>query len=103
MASSLMGGSAKLEMYDFCIPAQVVLSMLCAHQFLLAGDMGPVLKWVQATQNLLSFVEHCMDEHAPFPLLVDDLKKWVQRWITQPVPAFSQEHLTSFLTATAFS
>mmetsp|Transcript_2641 Transcript_2641/g.10220 ORF Transcript_2641/g.10220 Transcript_2641/m.10220 type:complete len:623 (+) Transcript_2641:214-2082(+) len=100
--SAKLDGGAKIELMEFCVPGQVLLSMLCTHKFVLAADMGPALRWVYAMQNLLSFVEHCMDSDAPFPLLVADLNAWVVRWTKQPLPQVTPQTALQALAATAF-
>eukprot|EP00927_Polykrikos_kofoidii_P001672 TRINITY_DN10641_c0_g1_i1.p1 TRINITY_DN10641_c0_g1~~TRINITY_DN10641_c0_g1_i1.p1 ORF type:complete len:645 (-),score=128.44 TRINITY_DN10641_c0_g1_i1:86-2020(-) len=101
--SAVLDGGAKMEMYHFCIPGQVLLSLLCVHKFLLHGEVGPAMRWVQAMQNLLSFVEPCMDHETPFPVRVADMKVWVDRWISKPIPQVNgRQDIPALLASTAF-
>eukprot|EP00927_Polykrikos_kofoidii_P061138 TRINITY_DN5600_c0_g1_i1.p1 TRINITY_DN5600_c0_g1~~TRINITY_DN5600_c0_g1_i1.p1 ORF type:complete len:636 (+),score=118.55 TRINITY_DN5600_c0_g1_i1:60-1910(+) len=84
---------AQQELSTFCVPGQVVLSVVCVHKFLLQGTWSSAVKWVQALQNLLSFAQDCMESHSPFPVRVGDLEDWIDLWRTQPIPTglLSQE------------
>lgn len=78
--AGLMMGSPRLELYEFCVPANTILSLLCAQQFLIKRRYKAALRWVQAMQHLLSFVQGCMDAESPFPIWSADLLAYVEFW-----------------------
>ena len=80
-----MTRDARRAFWDVCIPMQVVLSLLCVQKFVQAHNVRSTLKWVQQMQNLLSFVEHCMDPETPAPIRAQDVKRYVQRWQSEKV------------------
>jgi len=82
--AGLLQGSPRLELYGFCIPANTILSLLCTQQMLVRRQLKSALKWVQATQHLLSFVQTCMDAHTPFPIVVADVLAYIDWWLRLP-------------------
>jgi len=72
------------DAFQFCAPGQALLSMLCAHRFLLSNDLDAATNWAQGAGHLLDFVEDCMDAEAPFPVLAADLRAWVRSWNNRP-------------------
>jgi len=82
--AGLLQGSPRLELYGFCIPANTILSLLCVQQMLIKRQLKSALKWVQATQHLLSFVQTCMDAHTPFPIMVADIGAYIEWWLRLP-------------------
>jgi len=98
--TSTLGDASQGGVGEFCIVGNVMLSLLCSQKFLAMRNIHATLKWIQATQHLLSFVQNCMDDHTPFPIRVADLVAYVEWWRhAPPLPAHDTR---SFVKAAAF-
>ena len=77
----------------------MLLSLLCVQKFVLARDLSAAVKWVQALQGQLSFVEACMDRETPFPIRALDVKQYVLRWMREGVPNPASPAFVEYMTS----
>jgi len=90
--AGLLQGSAKLEFMGFCIPGNVILSLLCAQKMIYLRNLQSAIRWVEKTQHLFSFVQNCMDAEAPFPILASDIDRYIQQWRSAKIPLATSAH-----------